>query len=245
MGSNKSLLQKATTLSAALFLGLATTPALNLTARAEVFQPPNRGAPPSTAEGGSRGCSALKPGEKPLTALTPANHMALTVSEHPTFFWYVPESGASNLEFTLLDENDQEVLYKTTVNVSKTPGIVSISLPKSTAKPLEVGKQYHWYLTSICDASDRTGDVFIDGWVERIEPTADLKAALESATPDTLPAVYARAGIWHEAIASLAALREQNPSDTTILARWEELLDSAKLNQFSEYPLISAQKADN
>ena len=50
------------------------------------FQPPNRGAPGTRADAGSRGgsgqCSKL---EKPITALIPTTNWGETIAAHPTF----------------------------------------------------------------------------------------------------------------------------------------------------------------
>lgn len=210
---------------------------------AEEFKPPSRGAPPQTTEGGSRGCGNYEKGQKSLRAIAPASSLALTVQKQPTFFWHVPESfGAQTLEFTLLDAQDDRELYRKSFSVSETPGIASIALP-DTVEPLEAGKMYHWYLVAICDPDDRTGDIAINGWIERVEPSQALLAEIEKATEDERPSIYARSGIWQETIATLAKLREENPHDDSLKARWEELLNSVQLGELAQYPLVRIRQA--
>lgn len=248
--NRKNTLQNLATVSAALVLGIAIAPFASARVPSssqsvplkisEAFQPPDRGAPPRTADGGARGCGSYKPGEKLLTALTPSNYLPLTVAEHPTFFWYVPQSPAQALEFTLRDEKDEEVIYKTKLPVPASGGIVSLTLPAGSAPALKEGKMYHWYLAMVCNLDDRTGDTVVDGWIERTSPSAALAEELKNAQPSSLPSIYAKAGIWHEAIATLAKLRRDNPDDMTVVNRWEELLTSVELGAFTREPFVEA-----
>lgn len=256
----KNSLLKLVSISGALVLGIASSLCLKSLAQAhsqpilidqnlsvpfklsEAFQPPDRGAPPRTADGGARGCGLYKPGEKLLTALTPSNYLALTVSEHPTLFWYVPQSPAKTLEFTLRDAKDAEVIYKTQLPTPNKAGIVSLSLPASALPPLKVGQMYHWYLAMVCDTEDRSGDTVVDGWMERTELNSNLAEELKNASIGDRPSIYAKAGIWHESLASLAQLRRNAPDDATIRARWEQLLNSVQLGEFAKEPLVETDR---
>lgn len=255
MNANQSW-QKVAMTMAAMVLGItveagltkpatATTEArinqnsINLNLISQSFQPPDRGAPPRTADGGSRGCGLVKPGQKGLTALTPGNFLPLTVSEHPTFFWYVPSSSAEKLEFTLMDETDSQVIYTTTIPVPSKAGIVGFTLPKANAPALKTGKMYHWYLAMVCNSNDRTGDTVVDGWIERTSQSASLTEQLKQANSlREQAAVYAEAGIWHEAVSTLANLRQKQPENPELLNSWGELLRSVQLEQFAQEPVV-------
>lgn len=222
--------------------------------------PPNRGAPaPGQRQGaGSRGpCPDVA---KPLTALVPiiqgtANEsnsptpeittsdsvLGLTVAEHPTFWFYVPYSlnsspAAISVEFVLQDENSNQA-YKTVLTTSEnSPGVYSFELP-STAPPLEVGRRYHWYFVIYCGNSELPN--YVEGWVERVELNPSLKTQLEQATPLESVALYAKAGIWHEAVTSLGKLRRENPKNTVLMADWNELLKSVDLEAIAQEPIQS------
>lgn len=210
----------------------------------ESFNPPSQGAPGSAAAGGSRGCG-WRPGQKLLSPLVPADAMAFTVSEYPTFFWYVPERsslddnsahGSATLRFVLIDEN-QDIIYQKKL-LAPSAGIMSHQLSQESA-PLVEGKKYHWLVTMVCDTEDPSADPLIDGWVERIPVDAELQAELDNATESDRPSIYARTGIWHEALNSLAQLRQKNPEDQTVLSRWSEFLRSVGLGEFVEEPFIA------
>lgn len=249
MVSKKSL-QRLATVSLALSFGMVMTPRFNLPAEAQspsqsgvkisqAFHPPDRGAPARTADGGTRGCGAAI-SEKGLTALTPAQHLALTVSDSPTFFWYVPKSASQELEFKLVDSaNEENVIYKTTLPAPNKSGIISVSLPAGIGTKLEDGKMYHWYFSMVCNKEDPTAKTYIDGWVERTQLDSSLVSEVQGASRRELPSIYARAGIWHEALETLAELRRNYPDDQMIAAQWQEFLNSVELGEFSNEPLIA------
>lgn len=211
------------------------------------FNPPSRGAPSQAADGGSRGCG-WKPGQKLLAPLIPSEAMAFTVSEYPSFFWHMPPAsefdqssseGSATVRFALIDEN-QNIVYSKKLS-APTSGIMSHRLSPEDAEPLAENKPYRWLVSMVCDSEDAGANALIDGWVERIPLSEGLQEDLENATEDDRPSIYAREGIWHEALTSLAQLRHQNPEDRTILARWSEFLRSVNLGDFTEEPLIDPE----
>jgi hypothetical protein len=176
--------------------------------------------------------------QSPTAATTTSKYvLGLTVAEHPTFWFYVPYSLTPSLsvEFSLQDEKGKEV-YKTFLTTSETsPGVVGFELP-STEAPLEVGKMYHWFFLIYCTPED---PVFVDGWVKRVALNPSLNRQLAQATPQQSFALYAKAGIWYEAVTSLAKLRRKNPDDATLSAEWTQLLKSIDLDAIAQEPITS------
>lgn len=185
------------------------------------------------ARAGARG--TYSQGKKPLTALVPANEVALTVAKHPTFFFYVPQT-PTQAEFVLWDENN-DVFYKSTFTVTGSPGIVSLNLP-ADRPPLEVGKEYHWKFSMILNPQKRSIDLAVEGWTQRIEPSQTLVNELEKATPQAAPAIYAAAGIWHETLTSLAELRRSSANDSMLVNDWAALLESIEIDEIAQEPLV-------
>ena len=166
-----------------------------------------------------------------LTPLMPQdNHFGQTVSPYPTFYWYVPEVTAQAAEFVLMDEDDNETYtVKFQLQPTDQGGLISLSLPERAGlPPLEIGKNYHWYFSLICDEFDRGTDIFTDGWVRRVaEPDVPLVTAND----------YAQAGIWFEALEILA--EEQRLETTGVLnPEWRSLLDSVGLGDFVEVAFL-------
>lgn len=221
------------TFAVALCLEVALIPAFSTVAQAG-FKVPNRDAPLSSGGGGAR--SACVKSETPLTALTPGKSMPLTVTAKPTFFVYLPKTAAKKAEFVLKDEDENDV-YRTMISIPSTPGIFSFKLPSTRSVPsLEVGKDYHWYLSLVCKAQDRREDVFVDGWIQRVQLTSDLAKA-SRLTPQARIDVYSNAGIWHEALGTLVDLRRSRPNDAAIATKWQEFLNSVGLENLSQKSL--------
>ena len=205
-----------------------------------------RGAPPRTIGGGTRGepkCfSRNLSNNLPLTALTPNNNVVTTVSGNPTLFWYVPKTEAKSAEFVLFDKDfdkDGEKLneiYRTTVAVKGTPGIVKLSIPASVS--LERGKQYLWTFTVICNSVSEP-DPLVAGAIERTAlnwmEESKLAAAKE---PLEKAEVYAEAEVWQETLSLMAQLRYERPYDFRVNNAWRELLSSVQLDAIASEPLV-------
>lgn len=207
----------------------------------QTFRPPNLGNPPATAGGATRGGACLK-GAQRFTSLLPQEQIGLTLSSHPTFFWYVPQSSATTAQFLMMTQDDSQVVYETTLTLPAKAGIVSFTLP-TNVKSLEAGQRYHWFLTINCSTVDRNGNPNAEGWVERIAPSAGLSEKIQQTSERDLPTLYADQGIWYEALTSLANLRQMNPSDTSLTISWERLLKSAGLGTFATEPLVASLSA--
>lgn len=208
------------------------------------YQPPDRSAPSTTAGGASRG-GCIESTEV-LTSLMPSNNLGLTLTGYPTFFWYVPKSKAEALEFKLLDGENGQVIYQKILAVPENSGIVSFTLSNNELPaPLEVGKMYHWFFTMVCppnsdqELPDKSGNVIVDGWVERTELSPSLVNKLKNAAPSDRPALYAAAGLWHDSLTTLVELLCQKPDDRNLKNQWKKLLDSVGLNVIVEQPILN------
>jgi hypothetical protein len=158
--------------------------------------------------------------------------------ERPILWFYTPYNKSSNYpaDFELLDEQSNPI-YKTTISLPDKAGVIGVPLP-----PLTVKKPYRWFLNVYCDRQQQETPIFVEGVVQRVELSQALKEQLQTADPIQQIAIYANNGIWHEAVTTLAQLRQKNPQDATLAVDWKELLTSVGLTQFSDQlPVISDQ----
>ncbi|MEG5040655.1 MULTISPECIES: DUF928 domain-containing protein [unclassified Microcoleus] len=182
------------------------------------------------------GCASIS--QLGLTALVPKNKMGRTVSDYPTFFFYLPKTEAESAEFILQDQSGKEI-YKQDLTISNLSGVIGVSIPANkNAPPLELGKSYRWNFTVICDSQDRSADQIESGTVRRVELSADIRRQLDQADPRQKTVIYAENGIWQDALSTLAAARRDQPNDTTFKADWESLLDSVKLGEIAQEPIV-------
>jgi hypothetical protein len=211
-------------------------------------------APTYTVGGGKRGTceknpQASEPATEPLPldpSLTPLlrsplTDPQLTVSARPTFLVYVPQTSAKAVEFTLLlrdKDNSENKIYQTSVNLTGTPGIVSISLP-ATAPELEIGKDYKWMVAMACQTGEvNVDDPFAEALIRRIQPDSSL-SQIDRAKPLDRVALYAKEGVWFDAVANLAALLKSQPNDPQVASAWKELLQGAGLGEIANAPLMN------
>ncbi|MBK4732815.1 DUF928 domain-containing protein [Oxynema sp. CENA135] len=212
-----------------------------------IFQPRQPGAPDRRIGGGSRGCSVGDNGAAslPLTAIVPESLVSLTVSQAPTFFWYVPEHDAPAVEFALLDEERKAVIYESIFQTRGQAGLISLQLPENANLiPLELNKKYRWYFSIVCDPEDRAGDIAVEGWIQRVEPSAQLQERLAAAQSDgDRAAIYAQEGIWHETIALLVQQRLADPDNPQLEREWNQLLQSIGLDHLAQLSLWEISEA--
>lgn len=207
----------------------------------------DRGAPaPGKRVGGaSRGTCPRT--STSLTALVPViptlptdSVLGLTFAEHPTLWFYVPYSLTATrpVEFILIDDQGTE-LYRTLLSDSgAAPGVMGFQIPE-TVPPLAVNKRYKWYMTIFCDANERSDFRSVEGWVQRVALDAKFQQQLEQATPQQKVALYTQAGVWHEAVTTLAQLRRQNPNNPTLQQQWQELMQMIDLGAIAPEPISS------
>lgn len=211
-------------------------------------EPPDRGTPKSEEGTGSRGNCFHKPSLPPLTSLAGTNHLKLTTRDRPTFWVYLPytQAEAAYGEFSL--QNGDNDIYRTRFQLPTKPGIVSVNLP-STVAPLEVGKQYRWYLDINCSAlaspDDLSTPACLTGIVERVYFANNFLQELNIASkPINRIAIYAKHGIWYDAVTELAQLRLQQPENPTLKQTWHKLLSDRHVNleDISSEPILGEVK---
>ena len=237
----------------ALFIALALTAsfASERVARADnrmasspgMPEPPETGTPEGHTQPGTRRPEATcKETDIPLTALIANNGSDFTISEHPTFLFYVPYQSADirYMEFMLLDEGERETIYRTGVRLEDEPGIVQVQLPEEPDYALVVGENYRWYFKLDClpDRSEAP-DLVVDGWVRYVGESGSEEGGLD-AGGDGNYLGYAECEYWYDAISTLAGLRFAAPENPVLAEDWSELLELLGHGLLDEFPLADS-----
>lgn len=172
----------------------------------------------------------------------------LTITEQPTFWFYVPYVAQPTedpeqkrvAQFVLLDEQARPVWHELVAfELLNHPRLVEYPLPY----PLALETLYQWSFSVICDAEKRSRNPAVRGWVQRVEPPAELPPTLNDAPPFGAYQAYISQGIWFEAMTALATTRRKFP--TANLEDWGDLMDYFEIpvgNQFDL--LVSTELAD-
>ena len=188
------------------------------------FRPPTTGAPSVRVTGGSRGA-----GDAAITldVLAP-DDIGVTTQEQPSLFWFQSKPANAKFELTLLQDNKIKPLVQVLVERSTKAGIQRLKLSEHGAK-LSPGVEYQWVVALVTDPEKRSNDLVASGVIKRVEPGADLKEKITKATPASLAAVYAEAGIWYDALAVLSDEIEAQPDNKSLRAARSDLLSQVGL----------------
>ncbi|MCS6812267.1 MAG: DUF928 domain-containing protein [Cyanobacteria bacterium] len=199
------------------------------------YVPPNRGTPTRGIRGaGSRGCSIPPSAAKynasklvQLTLLVPSDHVGQTVSSHPSFYWHVSAVPSVPMEFSLVQPGVAMPLLVKQVTVTK-PGVVELTLPPNHPG-LKVGSRYRWSVALVCNSDRRSNDVFAQSWIERVATTPEGVTQASNATPAQQAELYAKAGLWYDALKSVAVADTANPPLIALNDDFQALLEQSGL----------------
>jgi len=189
-----------------------------------------RGAAGGREGGGTRGEAATG-----LVALLPEDHAALTTREQPTLYWYLAESTPSRVDLIVNRGQDEKPLLEKTLPGPFSAGVHAVAFA-DVGVQLEPDVVYKWYVEVIPDPARRSRDSFSGGTIQRVRPSAQLVTALAQAKPTERAAVFARNGIWCDALAELSNQLAAHPNDTELQGKWAALLDQVGLNGVASVP---------
>jgi hypothetical protein len=200
------------------------------------YRPPMRGAPAARIGGGTRGVGNAT---LELVVLAP-DHTGLTTKEQPTLYWYSSEPVPAKLEVTLINDESIDPELEEIVATSGHAGIQSINLAKTGAK-LVPGMEYRWFVSVVADPGQRSNDVIASGTIQRIKLNDALKAEIAGADEHTLAGIYAKEGVWYDAIDSLTRMIEKSPSDSVLQQQRTTLLEQVGLQVVANYTKTQTQ----
>jgi hypothetical protein len=214
-------------LTLALTLGVAVVVPAPARAQAGAVQytPPAKDLAPRRVGGNTRGL----PEAMPAVAVLAPDHLALTVSERPTLFWYLSAPTTARIELVVVDPRDARPVVEAVV-AGERAGIQAFSLAERGVR-LEPGVAYEWSVAVVADPAQRSRDVVAGGAVQRIEPSAALQSRLAGAGEGQRAVVLAAAGIWYDALAALSA----GPDDAASRARRAAVLEQAGLPEVAAF----------
>ncbi|OYE01556.1 DUF928 domain-containing protein [Nostoc sp. 'Peltigera membranacea cyanobiont' 232] len=213
--------------------------------RGSLFTPSaGKGTPQQASGGASRvgtyylNTSTESAGPAALIALLPQSFYGTTVSEHPTILVYLPVSNAEEAVFSLKDETGN-TQYQMTIPITLKAGAIAIKLP-ADAPALVVGKNYHWFLAVKVDGQLSPSTPYVDGWIQRIQPSAELATAMQQQDALKRATAFGKNGVWYDCVETLAALHSAQPTNVTLTKQWEELLSSVNLKEIVTAPLLGS-----
>ena len=185
---------------------------------------PDTGTPKGEATPGTTRPQATCPHmSKPLTALVANNGRDYTLSEHPSFWFYVPyaPNQISYMEFLLLDGKERRTIYRTAVKLTQKPGLIKVTIPSGLQYSFKLNETYRWYFKVNCQVG-RTdeSDLVVDGWVRRQPRKFQMKNRIKVVQPS-----YKENDFWYDTITNLAQQHFSHPENRQFNQDWANLLE--------------------
>ncbi|MGF1539003.1 MAG: DUF928 domain-containing protein [Pleurocapsa sp.] len=199
----------------------------------------NHGMPTYRRDGGSRGTQeqCVANHNQNIVAIIPENTVTLTASTAPKLFFYISETSQERtLEFVLRNEEDK-LIYEAFLTTDGR-GIVSVEIPPEVqANLLQEKQDYHWYLSMICNAEQRSQDLVVEGWMRPSQIDPITKKQLAEADVIEQAELYNQQGLWHDALLVLA----ERKHNYAVAAKWSELLNSVGLGELASKPFVPSK----
>ncbi|MEO1510259.1 MAG: DUF928 domain-containing protein [Cyanobacteria bacterium J06633_23] len=170
-----------------------------------------------------------------MLAVLPESFYGTTLEARPTILVYVPASNADTAVFSLKNEA-KETVYNMAISIPEAGGVVAIEMP-AEAPELKVSEYYQWYVAVQLDGELTPASPYVDGWIKRIEPSADMDVALDEGDALAKIAALGANGVWYDTAAQLASLQGV-PANETMASHWYELLESVGLADIAAAPIV-------
>lgn len=210
--------------SASLTLGVAP-------ASGEPFSPPpERGAPSSTAGGGSRpstvSCTLDELSGRRAIALAPQPFVGLTNQARPNLWLYVPNNAVETIEVSVFDEQLMG-LAQFEITPPDSTGLFSIDLSAHVILPSS--DPLYWTAAFVCDPNRRTEDWVIGGWIQYEPIEISEQQALQALSSTEQIEQYANSGYWYDALSVILKLAQTPSSSSVLQDSWNRLVQQAAI----------------
>jgi hypothetical protein len=230
--------------SFAIFLGTATAAAAVVCmpthaqdresgkSEAVTYKPPLRGAPLTRVGGGTRSAgSALA-----VNVLAPSD-TGLTTQEKPTIYWFASQPVDKPVELTITSTESLKDAATPVLEITLQPplakGIHAFRLADHGVA-LKPGVEYQWFVAVVRNPAQRSNDVLAGGTIKRVTDS-QVPAQLKQASPAQMPALYAEAGIWYDAIDQLSKQISADQSNRQLRERRAALLEQVGLREAAAF----------
>jgi Domain of Unknown Function (DUF928) len=192
-----------------------------------LYLAPIKKNPRNSQGSGSRGCdqSLLSQADAVKLVIPSTEYVAQTASGRPSFYYYVSAAIPVPMEFTLVKPGQVEPIMVKTME-AKQAGMVKVTIP-DTVPELKVGETYKWSVSLICNSKRPSANPLFYSWVERVNPSSELKTELASADLYHQAKIYGQAGLWYDSLAAIDQANRNNPQDPSIQADFNALVQEA------------------
>lgn len=183
------------------------------------------GLAPQRSSGRMRSAGARLP---EVVALAP-DHVGYTVTPRPTLYWQLSERTDHDLVVTLVDSEAQTTLLEKRLPGPHRRGIGKLSLNLSGIG-LKRDRIYQWFVSVLAGDAPGPDDAVAGGLIERVKKTPELDAEIRDAGHRGAAHVYARRGLWYDALNAVSRRIANSPRDERLRAQRDALLEQVGLD---------------
>jgi hypothetical protein len=204
--------------------GQSASPAL---VGSPVYIPPKLlGVPDGRSAGGTRGVDL----DRPVLSVLVPDHTGLTIHAQPTLYWYVSQPINRPISVKIVSDSMSTPLLDATLVPPIPEGILALPLAQYGTH-LVTGVRYQWGLELATDPAQPSPSLWSGGAIERAAPSPEFLAKLDLAVHSDLPALYAKEGLWYDALDSLSAMIQAAPDDLALRQHRASLLEQVGLHE--------------
>ncbi|BDA76469.1 hypothetical protein CAL7716_106350 (plasmid) [Calothrix sp. PCC 7716] len=200
--------------------------------------PRNPSRPKTTTSNATRNDICFNDTKSHLTLLAPVGHIGQSVSQQPTFSWFLPDSKPRKMTFSIFEYvNNKRGNKIKSFEFDSKPGSLMKFSPSQQDFTFQTGKTYLWQISYICDRNNPINDVFREAVIEIIPKSPILTRQISQATtPMQRAQVYADAGLWYDAFAEVYENPQAKQLRAKLLATLSKL-ETESANNTSEIKL--------
>jgi hypothetical protein len=191
-----------------------------------VYTPQKFGAPSGRVAGGTRGVDL----DQPVLSVLVPDHTGLTIHAQPTLYWYVSQPINRPISVKITSDSMSSPLLDATIVPPIPAGILALPLAQYDTQ-LVTGVPYQWGLEQATDPAHPSPPLWSSGAIERVVPSPEFLAKLNQAVLSDLPALYAKEGLWYDALDSLSAFIKVAPDDFALRQHRASLLEQVGLHE--------------
>jgi len=198
------------------------------------YRPPVLGAPRLRIGGGVRGTGD---GGIPLVQVLAPRQAGQTTLAQPTLYWHLDQPTPQAVEITIMAEGAVSPLLREILPGPVAAGLHAFRLTDGD-KRLERGVGYNWFVAVIVQPKQRSRDALACGGLLLVEAPVGLAEQVRDLKGSELGTVYARAGLWYEAINALVEGQSEGAGQLRVAAQFASIL---KQEEITGVPLTKAQ----
>jgi hypothetical protein len=193
-----------------------------------MYVPPVQGAPGGRVGAATRGMGQRHPD---LWALCP-DHTGLTAQEQPILYWYASQPLKTPVDIRLVEPGASHPHFEARLVPPVDAGFQSINLSDYGIR-LAPEVPYQWFVSLM--GIEPGKEVTIGGTIMRVPLEGPLSAELVRAEKLEVPRLYAKAGLWYDAVSTITDLIQADPRNAGLSAQRLSLFDQVGLSEVTTH----------